>query len=585
MRRDLHQRAPQPAAGAPGRPTTETEHDFRALFDASPQPMFVLDLRTFRYRAVNDAALVMYGYTRQEFLELEQTDLRVEGRVDQLEDDRHALTTGTKKHFHDTQHRTKDGRILDVEIDVGDVRFAGGPAVVVVVSDVTQRVSLQDELEYQAFHDALTGLPNRALFTDRLDHALARGHRDGQSLAVLFLDLDNFKTINDGLGHSAGDELLCLVARRLHEQLRSEDTAARFGGDEFAVLIENASDAGQVARVCERIAAALSVECHIAGTKVSVQASIGVTYGSDGLTSHELLRNADVAMYRAKENGKGCFQVFEPSMHERVAQRLQMESDLRRGLEEGGMRLHYQPVLSLPGRRVVGVEALVRWMHPERGIIPPLEFIGLAEETGLILPMGRWVIREACRQVRRWQREIPGLDDLKAGVNLSPRQLDDPALLGEIERVLADTGLQPTNLILEITENAFARDPIVAATRLRQLSALGVKLAIDDFGTGQSSLAQLRRFPVNILKIDKAFVDPVGEDAAAGDLLRAMHNVGTSLGLDVVLEGIETAAQDAVVERLDGVFVQGYLYSRPQDAETMTAFLTQRSAATRRAVA
>lgn len=564
-------------------PLNESDRTFQAFFECNPQPMFLLDVQTFRYLAVNNAALDLYGYTRDEFLALRQTDLRVEEQAEQLQDDRVAIARQSKKHFQDTRHRTKGGAVLDVELDVANVVFAGRAAAVVVVSDVTARVRLQGELQFQAFHDGLTGLPNRALFTDRVDHALARSARDGRQLAVLFLDIDNFKAINDGLGHAAGDELLRTVGRRLAEQLRAGDTAARFGGDEFAILLENITDPSQVAHVCERIAAALRVGCHIQGTLVCPQVSIGVTYEVDGNSAEDLLRNADVAMYQAKANGKSCFQVFEPAMHQRVAWRLQVESDLRRALEDGNLRIHYQPILELPSRRIVGVEALARWLHPVRGLIQPLDFIPVAEETGLIIPLGRWVLTEACAQVQRWQEEIPGLDDLNAAVNISPRQLEDPAIVDDVTAALAASGLRPEKLVLEITESILMRDVAAAALRLTDLSNLGVKLAVDDFGTGQSSLSQLRRFPVDILKIDKSFVDNVDHDPMASNLLAVVAGLGESLGLDVVAEGVETAAQGSVIEGLGKLYVQGYLYSRPLDVAAMTVLLTehcrQRSAA------
>ncbi|MEO8898928.1 MAG: EAL domain-containing protein [Candidatus Dormibacter sp.] len=558
-------------------PLTESDRTFHAFFECNPQPMFLLDVRTFRYLAVNNAALDLYGYSRREFLALRQTDLRVEDQAAQLQDDRLAIIHGTKKHFQDTRHRTKSGAILDVELDLASVFFANRDSVVVVVSDVTDRVKLQGELQYQAFHDGLTGLPNRALFTDRVDHALARSLRDGRRLAVLFLDLDNFKAINDGLGHPAGDELLRTVARRLAQQLRAGDTAARFGGDEFAILLENLTEPSQVAHVCERIAAALRVGCHIQGTLVCPQVSIGVTYNADGSSAEELLRNADVAMYQAKANGKSCFQVYEPAMHQRVAWRLQVESDLRRALEKGNLRLLYQPVFALPSRRIVGVEALVRWLHPVRGLILPLDFIVVAEDTGLIIPLGRWVLTEACAQARRWQQEIAGADDLNVAVNISPRQLEDPVIVDDVTAALAASGLRPEKLVLEITESILMRDVAAATMRLTDLSDLGVKLAVDDFGTGQSSLSQLRRFPVDILKIDKSFVDNIDHDPLASNLLTVVAALGESLGLDVVAEGVESEAQGRVIERLGKLFVQGYLYSRPLDVAAMTVLLAEHS--------
>jgi EAL domain-containing protein (putative c-di-GMP-specific phosphodiesterase class I) len=279
-------------------------------------------------------------------------------------------------------------------------------------------------------------------------------------------------------------------------------------------------------------------------------------------------------MYGAKANGKSCFLVFEPVMHQRVAQRLKLESDLRRALDDGHLCVYYQPVFELPGQRIVGVEALVRWLHPDRGMILPLDFIPVAEDTGLIVPLGRWVLKEACAQVRRWQQEIAGLQDLNGAVNISPRQLDDPAIVRHVQEALAASGLRPEKLVLEITESILMRDVAAAAARLEDLSDLGVKLAVDDFGTGQSSLSQLRRFPVDILKIDKSFVDNIDRDPMASKLLTVVAGLGASLGLDVVAEGVESAAQAAIIEGLGTLYVQGYLYSRPLDGDAMTEFLS-----------
>lgn len=554
-----------------------SERTFRSLFERNPQPMFLLDRESFRYMAVNEAALTLYGYSRSEFIALAQTDLRLDGEHDQLRHDRRALTTGRKTHFQATRHRTKDGSVLDVEIDVAEVDFEGRPAFVTVIHNVTDLVRLQVELEHQAFHDQLTGLPNRALFTDRVGHALARSARENQLLAVVFLDIDNFKVINDSLGHAAGDDLLVKAAGRLQAQLRSEDTAARFGGDEFAVLLEHVTTASDAADICRRIARALRVPVVVRGTTVSMQVSLGIAYSTDATDAEQLLRNADVAMYGAKAGGKGRFQLYEPEMHQRVARRLQMESDLRHAVRRGELRAHYQPIWQLPGLRLVGVEALVRWLHPVRGLIPPLEFIGVAEDTGLILELGRWMLNEACAQIARWQQEIMGFDDLNAAVNISPRQLEDPAIVDDVRQALRASGLKPAKLVLEVTEGILVRDVASAAARLSALKALGVKLAIDDFGTGHSSLSQLRRFPVDILKVDKSFVDAIDKDRVAADMLSVVVKLGESLGLDVVAEGVESSEQAAVLQRLGNIYVQGYLYARPCDAESMTTFLAEHS--------
>lgn len=556
----------------------DRERTLRSVFDANPQPMLILDLGTFRYLAANQAALTLYGYSPEEFFALDPSDIRVVDQAGQLPAVRAALSRSRSQRLRGARHRTKSGQVIDVEMDTAGIVFAGRAALVIVINDLTDRVRLENELEYHAFHDDLTGLPNRALFTDRLDHALARNKRDGGLLAVLFLDIDNFKMVNDGLGHAAGDELLTAVAHRLQAELRVADTAARFGGDEFAALLEGVKGPTEVAHVCDRIAAAVSVPALIRGTSISAKVSVGVTYSTDGATSEQLLRNADVAMYGAKADGKGRVRVYEPLMHQRVAERLHLESDLRRALDERTLLVHYQPVLHPATRRIVGIEALVRWPHPVRGMIPPLDFIRLAEDSGLILPLGRWVLNEACTQVRRWQCEISGLSDLNAAVNISPRQLDDASLAADVQQALAASGLPAGRLVLEITEGVLMRDVRAAVETLRELREVGVKLAMDDFGTGQSSLSQLRLFPVDILKVDKSFIDGLGEQAMARDLLNVVATLGRSLGLDVVVEGVETAAQATIIEGLGDVYVQGYLYSPPLGAAAMTTFLTEHCA-------
>ncbi|MGH2576785.1 MAG: putative bifunctional diguanylate cyclase/phosphodiesterase, partial [Actinomycetota bacterium] len=375
--------------------------------------------------------------------------------------------------------------------------------------DISERKAFEEQLEHQAFHDPLTELANRALFRDRVEHALERQTRDGRPVSVLFMDLDDFKTINDTLGHAAGDQLLREAGERLKNCLRAADTAARLGGDEFGVLLEDAGTGGagvEAADVAARIMAALQDPFHLGRKEVFARGSIGIATARPDLegvpqSAEELLRNADVAMYMAKEAGKGRYQVFEPAMHDTALRRLELKADLQRAVDNREFVLHFQPIIELETGEITGLEALLRWNHPERGMVLPLEFIPLAEETGLIVPIGRWVIEEACRQAVQLKERFPATP-LHMAVNLSARQLQRPEIVGEIAETLMELGLDPGDLILEITESVMMRDMDLSIQRLTELKELGVKLAVDDFGTGYSSLNYIRRFPVDILKVD-----------------------------------------------------------------------------------
>ena len=428
--------------------------------------------------------------------------------------------------------------------------------------------------EHQTLHDSLTDLANRALFMDRLDHALARAARHRRKIAVLFLDLDNFKAVNDSLGHEAGDRLLLHVARRLRGCLRAEDTIARLGGDEFVVLIEDVSDVDGACIVADRVIAELQSPCAVGGRQVLVRASIGIALsGPDLRGPDELLRNADMAMYLAKGRRQGRYEVFEPNMHAAVLERAELKADLQRALEQGEFSLHYQPILNLATGRVSEVEALLRWSHPEKGAISPLEFISMAEETGLIVPLGQWVLEQACYQARAWQLAHSTEPPLVVSVNLSPWQLQHAGLPKDVARVLRETGLAPECLKLEITESAMVDEVGPAGDAVQALRQLGVKLAIDDFGTGYSSLSYLRRLPVDTLKIDRSFVDGLGADPGATAIVRSIVSLAKSLGLQLTAEGIETAEQLGYLRGLGCDRGQGYYFARPLAPEGIDALL------------
>jgi diguanylate cyclase (GGDEF)-like protein len=429
----------------------------------------------------------------------------------------------------------------------------------------------------EGFEDSLTKFPNRTLFADRVTHALAHSRRDGHSISVAFIDLDGFKTVNDSLGHHSGDQLLVAVAGRLAECLRDSDTAARLGGDEFALLLE-ATDESGAAIVAERIQAALRESFELDGHEVGVSASIGISSsGPDTQDAGELMRNADAAMYVAKSKGKGRYECFSPSMHLDAFHRLQVEIELKRAIKRDEFVLQYQPVIDLHSGEISAVEALVRWEHPNRGLVPPMDFIPVAEDTGLIVDIGAHVLRNACQQVRKWQRQFPRNPALKVAVNLSSRQLEDPSLAEEVAILLQQCGLSPNTLILEITESVLMHDTDFTTAKLNELKALGVQLAVDDFGTGYSSLSYLREFPVDILKIDRSFIstlDNSTEDALA--LPRAIVALGRALKLQTIAEGIETPEQLSQLRAMVCDQAQGYYFAKPLWAEEAERLLRNR---------
>jgi diguanylate cyclase (GGDEF)-like protein len=420
----------------------------------------------------------------------------------------------------------------------------------------------------EAYHDSLTGLPNRALFLDRLKHAIVASDRRSQRVTVLFIDLDRFKAVNDSLGHKAGDELLAMVADRLRACIRGSDTAARLGGDEFAILLEGA-DCEDGVRIGHAVIDAVKKPFRIAGRDVFIAASIGVASASaSGVDPGEVLSNADVAMYRAKKTGTGRTIIFEPHMHAEVVERLSLQGDLQRALGLGELRLQYQPLVRLDTVTPVGVEALLRWRHPRRGEVPPGAFIGVAEETGVVLDLGRWVLREACRQVVEWRRVVP---TMTLNVNVSARQVGDAGFVPEVALALADTGLAADFLTLELTETALMADPASAQSQLRDLKSIGVRLAVDDFGTGYSSLSYLRQFPVDQLKIDRTFVAGVGDRTDNLAVARTVVELGRTLRLETVAEGIEDAAQLEALRELGCDLGQGYHLARPLEADAVCA--------------
>ena len=442
--------------------------------------------------------------------------------------------------------------------------------------ELAERKALEKELAHRAFHDPLTNLPNRSLFENRLEQAIARTNRSGGQVAVLFLDLDNFKVINDSLGHEAGDELLIRVGKRLRKSLRPSDTAARIGGDEFVVLLDVKDGAAEASRVAGRILDALRIPFLLQKRELVVNASVGIVIGGAKDHSGDLMRNADLAMYRAKARGKAHYEVFVPDIHYKALERLKLEEDLRRAIEQDELRTNYQPQVRLDTGQMAGMEALVRWEHPQRGLILPEEFIPVAEESNLIIPIGKWILREACRQASQWQTQHPGDPYLTISVNLSAHQILRPELVGEVAEILEETGLAARDLNLEITESVIMGEAQTNVEILEGLKELGVQLAIDDFGTGYSSLSYLNRFPVDCLKIDRSFVEDLLGSSGNTTVVSSIVALAHALGMQVIAEGVETEEQLTKLRDLGCDQAQGYLFSKPLVREEASGLVANR---------
>ncbi|MNR99531.1 Cyclic di-GMP phosphodiesterase Gmr [compost metagenome] len=468
----------------------------------------------------------------------------------------------------------KDGALFWSDLYIAPVKDDTGAVshFVIALYDITATKRYESELEFQTNRDALTGLANRSLLRDRLSQAISYAHRYNHPIWIAFVDLDRFKFVNDTLGHQAGDILLKATAERLQAAVRDTDTVSRMGGDEFVLILPERTDAGLSTGIVQRIMDGIAQPLTIEGHEFFISSSIGVAvYPNDGTTPEELIKHADIAMYRAKETGRNNFQFYTSSMNERALERLRIEGDLRNALERGEFILHYQPQLDLRTGDIVGVEALIRWQHPELGMIPPMRFIGLAEETGLIVPIGTWVIREACRQNMAWQEQ--GLGTLRMAVNLSARQFAQQDLLQSIASVLTETKLPPQCLEIELTESLVMADVDHAIGILRELKALGVQLSIDDFGTGYSSLSYLKRFPIDVLKIDRSFVNDITTDPDDAAIVASIISLAHSLRLIVIAEGVETEEQLAYLQQHDCDLIQGYFFSRPVTSDALETML------------
>ena len=524
--------------------------------------------------AWNAGAERLFGYPADEIVGQPRTPLLPPEVPDDWPRWQQQLTSGAAIHDQETVGLRSDGQRVPVALTISPIRDEAGTVTgaSVIARDITERRQLEDQLTRQALHDPLTGLANRVLLHDRVVHALARAARTGERLALLFVDLDDFKLVNDSLGHDAGDQLLVAVAERLRAGGRAADTIARLGGDEFAILLEGVGEQG-ASRTAERILAALQPPVDLDGTKVSVQASIGIANhgGPDDVST--LLRNADLAMYAAKRNGKGGCQVFAPAMQAAVSERVELEAALRHAVDAQQFRLHYQPIVVLASQEVVGFEALLRWTHPKRGPLGPDRFIPVLEESGLIVPVGNWVLRQACAQAASWQAQTGRA--LSVSVNVSPRQLQEPDFVEQVAQALTTAALPASSLVLEITEGVMVTDTDQTIARLHAVTTLGVRMAVDDFGTGYSSLRYLQTLPVDSVKIDQSFIAQIQDSPEQATLAQAIVKVGHTLHLAVVAEGIETAQQADYLRAIGCQYGQGFYFAKPQDPASIEASLAR----------
>ncbi|WP_321345109.1 EAL domain-containing protein [Breoghania sp.] len=543
------------------------ERSFRILFEGNPLPMWLVDSESLRILQVNEAAIRHYGYSAGQFLNM--TALEIVPRT--RRDDFRTFLNDLEKPYQGRDvwtHVRSDGTMMEVYPYVRRMDVGGSQTFVISVVDVTERRKAEARIEHMAHHDALTGLPNRVLFRTRLNEALDRAQMSQGMVVVFCLDLDHFKGVNDTLGHPVGDKLLQEVARRFTSTLRRSDFVARLGGDEFAIILNDIEQVAEASRLASRLIDVISLPFEIEGHQVVVGTSIGIAVAPhDGQEPDLLLKNADMALYRSKNDGRSTFRYFETEMDTRLQARRAMELDLRRALNAREFTLHYQPLVSLESGRICAFEALLRWNHPDRGLVPPDEFIPLAEEIGLIIDIGAWVLEQACREATHWP------EDVRVAINLSPVQFRGNRIVQAVSNALAVSGIEPERVELEITESVLLHDSETNVRSLRALKELGIHIAMDDFGTGYSSLSYLQKFPFDKIKIDQYFVRTLADRPEASAIVRAVTGLGKSLQIATTAEGVETEEQLVHLQKEGCTQVQGYLFSRPLPADQLAGLL------------
>jgi diguanylate cyclase (GGDEF)-like protein/PAS domain S-box-containing protein len=547
--------------------------DFQRIFRHAGDVMLVCDHTAGLVLDANGRACEVFNLSRDKLLGRPLANITSSAYTLQARFRR--LSANSTPQGFETVHVAGDGSRMHLEVVASPIDFHGRRSVLTVHRDVTERKRLEQQLQHRVFHDSLTGLANRALFRERAEHAFARCSRHAQMLVVMYFDLDHFKVVNDTLGHAAGDQLLVSVARRVGNLLRTTDTVARLGGDEFAILIEDADDWDDCIAVADRILEELRAAFHLDGKEVFVGSSIGIASSNEADSVEDLLRHADMAMYSAKSRGKGCYDVYQPQMHASLTERADREADLNTALERGEFELYYQPMVSLATGRITGFEALLHWNHPRLGQVEPGIFLPLAEETGLIVPLGEWAIGEGCRQLGEWQRAYSGCAELSLTFNVVSRQFHHADLVGMIRSTLQRCELRPGSLILEATEGVLMQNLDDTLLLLTELEQLGVRAAIDDFGTGFSSLGFLSRLPISLLKIDRSFVDGVDRGSDGSALARAIVALGRTLGIATVAEGVRTSEQRSALDALGCEYGQGIFFSAPVPAEKVAELLAR----------
>lgn len=549
----------------------ESEYKMRTLLDSMSEGLIQVNQDEV-IEFVNDRFCEMTGYSRGELLGKASYDVLFDARGRQYAGGINNKRLQGESGQYELKLKKKSGESLYAIVGGAPVINAENEIIgtMGVFTDITERKRIEEQMVHDAFHDALTGLANRKLFMEHLRLTLARAKREsGNLFAVLFLDFDRFKMVNDSLGHAEGDRLLRAIAGRLQFILRPGDLVARLGGDEFTILLSELDSADDALNIAERIHEELGVPFDLGGSEIVTSASIGIAFSTnDYAEAEEVLRDADIAMYRAKVRGKACHQIFDQTMHEEARNRLHIEREMRQALEQEEFCLYYQPIVDLKTGILSGFEALIRWQHPIRGMVSPVEFVPIAEENNLILPLGRWILRESCRQLRAWQKENPAAENLMVSVNLSGKQFVQPDLVEQVAAALADTGLSPKCLKLEITESYLMENNELAVTTISRLRGLGLQLSLDDFGTGYSSLSYLHSLPVSYLKIDRSFVTRMMESRESSEMVETIIRLAQTLKMKVIAEGIEDTEQMAHLQMLNCEYGQGYFFSKPVEAET-----------------